>query len=175
MQFIQYLGSRITPIILVLAVSYGILEKKNVFELFLEGVIQGEKIVIKLFPTLMALLVAVGMLQNSGIINFISELISSKIPILQGYKELIPFILLRSISGSSSTAIGTNLMQVYGVDSKIGILASLIMGSTETTIYVISVYGSKLKNRNMKPALILGLIGDFICVVSAIVFYNLFF
>jgi spore maturation protein B len=66
-------------------------------------------------------------------------------------------------------------MQVYGVDSKIGILASLIMGSTETTIYVISVYGSKLKNRNMKPALILGLIGDFICVVSAIVFYNLFF
>jgi spore maturation protein B len=175
MQFIQYLGSRITPIILVLAILYGMCEKKNVFELFLEGVCQGEKVVIKLFPTLLALLVAVGMLQNSGIINFASELISGIIPFLNVYKELIPFVLLRSISGSTSTAIGTNLMQVYGVDSKTGILASLIMGSTETTIYVISVYGSKLKNRNMKPALILGLIGDFICVVSAIVFYNVFF
>ena len=108
------------------------------------------------------------MLDASGIIKSISSIIVRLLPFLEKYENILPFALLRPISGSSSTAIGTNLMQKFGTDSDIGILISLIMGSTETTIYVISVYGAKVKNKNLVPPLILGLIGDLICVMSAI-------
>ncbi len=172
MHFFEYLGKVITPIILVSVIIYAIIEHKNVFELFIQGVIEGEKIVIKLFPTLLALLVAVGMLSASGITEFIAKGIIKIFPAMEEYKSLVPFILLRPISGSTSNAIGTNIMQNIGVDTKIGILTSLIIGSTETTIYVISVYGSKLEGKNMKPALILGLLADFICIVSCFVFIN---
>ena len=175
MSFILYLGKVITPTILTIAVIYGLIEKKNVFELFLKGIVDGEKIIIKLFPTLLALLVAVGMLNSSGVIEFISKKIIDIFPFIKVYKELLPFILLRPISGSTSSAIGTDLMQKFGVDSSLGILVSLIMGSTETTIYVVSVYGSKIGKKNMKPVLILGLLGDLICVLSSILYFNLFY
>ncbi len=175
MDFILYLGKVVTPIIFTMVVLYGLVEKKNVFELFLKGVVDGEKIIIKLFPTLLALLIAVGMLNSSGIIEFISSKIISIFPFIKTYQEILPFVLLRPISGSTSTAIGTDLMQKFGVDSNLGILISLIMGSTETTIYVVSVYGSKIGKKNMKPVLILGLLGDFICVLSSILYFNLFY
>lgn len=174
MQFIEYFGKVITPVIFGFVILYGIIEHKNTFELFLEGVVEGEKIVVKLFPTLLALLVSVGMLSASGIIEFISKCTTKVFPLMLEYKEIIPFILLRPVSGSTSNAIGTNIMQNIGVDTKIGILTSLIMGSTETTIYVVSVYGSKLKEKNLKPALIIGLLGDIICVISSFIFLKLF-
>lgn len=172
MSFIMYLSKVITPILLTLVVLYGIIERKNVFELFTKGIIDGANTVKNLFPTLFALLIAVSMLYSSGITNYISNILIKFFPILRELKKILPFVLLRPISGSSSTAIGTNLMKNYGVDSDIGILISLIMGSTETTIYVVSLYGSKVGKRNLKPALILGLMGDCICVISAIIYFK---
>ena len=172
MNFIMYLSKVITPIILVSAILYGIFEMKDVFNIFIKGCLNGGKLVLNLFPILLALLIAVGMLDASGIIKSISSIIVRLLPFLEKYENILPFALLRPISGSSSTAIGTNLMQKFGTDSDIGILISLIMGSTETTIYVISVYGAKVKNKNIVPPLILGLIGDLICVMSAIFYFN---
>ena len=172
MNFFMYLSKVITPVILVFAILYGIFEKKDVFSFFIKGCVDGAKIVFNLFPILLALLVAVGMLDTSGIVKSISSVIIKGLPFLEKYETILPFALLRPISGSSSTAIGTKLMQRFGTDSDIGILISLIMGSTETTIYVISVYGAKVKNKNLLPPLILGLIGDAICFISAIFYFN---
>ena len=75
---------------------------------------------------------------------------------------------MRPISGSTATVMGTEIMKNCGVDSNIGMLTSCIMGSTETTIYVVSLYASKLQNKNFKPVLIIGLIADFLCILFSI-------
>ena len=84
------------------------------------------------------------------------------------YKEILPLIFLRPISGSTATAMGIEIMKNFGTDTNIGLLTSCIMGSTETTIYVVALYASKLKDKNMKPILIIGLIADFLCVIFSI-------
>ncbi len=168
MKFVQYFSSSAIVFIIGFVVLYGILEKKNVFEIFMKGVIEGEKLVISLFPTWLGLFVAVGMLKASGIIDFLVERIYVIVKNFFVYKEILPLVFLRPISGSTATVMGTEIMKNCGVDSNIGLLTSCIMGSAETTIYVVALYASKLKNKNLKPVLIIGLIADFLCVIFSI-------
>ncbi len=168
MKLIQYFSSSAMIFIIAFIIVYGILEKKNVFGIFVEGVIEGQKLVISLFPTWLGLFVAVGMLKASGIIDFLVEKIDYMVRSFFIYKEILPLIFLRPISGSTATVMGTEIMKNCGVDSNIGMLTSCIMGSTETTIYVVSLYASKLQNKNFKPVLIIGLIADFLCILFSI-------
>lgn len=124
MKFIEYFSNTAIIIFILIVVLYGIKEKKNIFNLFLQGVIEGEKIVINLFPTLLALIVAVGMLSASGFTEIVSKLIEPVLNLFKISKELAPLIILRPISGSTTTAVATSLMQNYGVDSSIGLIAS---------------------------------------------------
>ena len=162
MRIIEYFSQIAIIIFIFIVIIFGIKDKKNIFNYFLEGVIEGEKMVIQLFPTLLALLVAVGMLNASGIINKLSEIVAPILKLFSINKELAPLILLRPISGSTTTAIATDLMSRYGVDSNIGLISACIMGATETTIYVVSIYSSKINVKNVKEVLIIGLITDFI-------------
>lgn len=173
MRFITFFSNIAILIFLFITILFGIIEKKNVLELFFEGVVEGEKIVISLFPTFLALIISVEMLNKSGIINFLSNLISPILNLFKIEKELSPLILLRPISASTTTAVATNLMKQFGVDSKIGLIASCIMGSTETTIYVASVYSSKIKVKNIKEILMIGLIADFIGVITSCLAFKL--
>lgn len=168
MKFIQYFGSSAIIFIIGFIIIYGLIEKKNVFEIFIKGVEEGEKIVISLFPTWLGLFVAVGMLKASGIIDFLVEKLYMIVKSFFLYKEVLPLIFLRPISGSTATAMGIEIMKNCGVDTNIGLLTSCIMGSTETTIYVVALYASRLKNKNVKPVLVIGLISDFLCVMFAV-------
>lgn len=165
MKFIQFFSGSAVVFIIGFVIIYGILEKKNVFEIFIQGVIEGEKLVISLFPTWLGLFVAVGMLKASGIIDFLVEKIYIIIKNFFIYKDILPLVFLRPISGSTATAMGIEIMKNAGVDTDIGKLASCIMGSTETTIYVVALYGAILKGKDLKPVLIIGLIADFLCVI----------
>ena len=165
MRIIEYFSQIAIIIFIFIVIIFGIKDKKNIFNYFLEGVIEGEKMVIQLFPTLLALLVAVGMLNASGIINKLSEIVAPILKLFSINKELAPLILLRPISGSTTTAIATDLMSRYGVDSNIGLISACIMGATETTIYVVSIYSSKINVKNVKEVLIIGLITDFIGII----------
>ena len=80
---------------------------------------------------------------------------------------------LRPISGSTTIAVATEIMKQYGVDSKVGLIASCIMGSTETTIYVVSVYTSKLKVKDVKEVIVIGLIADMIGIILSCLAFNL--
>ena len=168
MKFIDFFSNSAIIFIIGFIILYGILEKKNVFEIFMQGVIEGEKLVISLFPTWLGLFVAVGMLKSSGIIDFLVEKLYFILKNIFLYKEIFPLIFLRPISGSTATAMGIEIMKNYGVDTDIGLLTSCIMGSTETTLYVIALYTSQLKNKNIKPVIIIGLIADFLCVLFSI-------
>ena len=168
MKFIQNFSSSAVIVIVVFVVVYGIIEKKNVFEIFMKGVIEGEKLVISLFPTWLGLFVAVGMLKASGVIDFLVEKVYIIFQNIFVYKEILPLIFLRPISGSTATAMGIEIMKNCGVDSNIGLLTSCIMGSTETTIYVVALYTAKLGTKNVKPVIVIGLIADFLCVMFSI-------
>ena len=173
MKIIDYLSNTIVLFFLLVTILYGIIERKNIFELFIKGVIEGERIVIKLFPTLLALMVSVGMLNNSGFLEFLSQKISPLFTLFKIDKNIVPLILVRPISASTTTAMATELMNRYGVDSKIGLLASCIMGSTETTIYVASIYSAKINIKDIKEVIIIGLIADFIGVIMSCLAFNL--
>ena len=147
-------------VIILIIILYGFIEKNKVFDIFMEGAKEGVQIVFNLIPTLIGLFVAVGALRNSGILDAIINII---LPILEKVnfpKEIMPLAILRPISGSAAMAVATDIMKNYGVDSKIGKIASVIMGSTETTIYTIAVYTSVVKIKKTRGVLIAALIGD---------------
>ena len=173
MKLIEYFSKSAILIFILIVILFGIKEKKNIFNLFLEGVSQGTKIVVELFPTLLALVVAVGMLNSSGIINMLSDFIEPILEFLKINKELAPLIILRPISGSTTTAIAATIMEKYGTDSEIGLITSCIMGATETTIYVATIYGSKVKIKNVREVIIIGLMADFIGIIASCTAYRI--
>ena len=173
MNFLQYLSSGAIPIIIILIIMYGVIEKNKVFDTFLEGSKEGIEIVFSIFPTLLGLFMAIGMLRSSGVLDSIVNFIE---PITNFFKipsEIIPLMFVRPISGSASTAVATDIMQSFGVDSKIGLIASTIMGSTETTLYTIAIYTSAVGIKNIKFVLVAALIADVVGMASSIVFWNL--
>ena len=162
MNIINYFSNLAIPLIFLIILIAGIYEKKPVFDLFLEGAKDGVKIVINIFPTLVGLFVAIGVLKNSGILDLIIIILNPITNIIGFPPQIMPLAILRPISGSASIAVATNIMKTYGVDSKLGLIAATIMGSTETTIYTIAVYTSSVKIKKTKFVLLAALIGDIV-------------
>ena len=160
MKIINYISIIAMPSILLVIIANSFIEKNKIYDIFFEGVKEGVKIVYNIFPTLLGLFVAVGALRNSGLIDLIINLIS---PIIERFsipKEIMPLAILRPVSGSVSMAIATDIISNNGVDSKIGKIASVIMGSTETTLYTIAIYTSCVKVKKSRGILIAALVGD---------------
>lgn len=162
MKFINYISSAAIPIIMAIIIIYGLLEKNKVYDTFVEGAKEGLEIVVKLFPTLLGIFIAIGALRSSGILEFIIKFISPITNVLHIPSEIMPLALIRPISGSASTAVATDIMTKFGVDSKIGLIASTIMGSTETTFYTIAIYTSCVGIKKTKFVLAAALIGDLV-------------
>ena len=173
MRLINYISTLAVPFTILLVIIYGLIEKNKVFDTFIEGATEGIEIVIKIFPTLIGLFLAIGALRSSGIIDLFIKFMN---PIIQLFKipsEIIPLALLRPISGSASMAIATDIMSTYGVDSKIGLIASTIMGSTETTLYTIAVYTSAVGIKKIRFVLAAALIADFIGMISSVLIWGI--
>ena len=162
-------------LIILIIIFEAIKEKKNVFEIFLKGGIDGVNITLKIFPTLIGLFMAIGMLRSSGIIDFITKIISPVLAFIQFPKEVVPLALLRPISGSASMAIATDIIKNNGVDSFIGILTSVIMGSTETTLYTIAIYTSSVKIKNTRGVLIAALAADLTGIAVSLIVCKIIF
>ena len=117
MTFINYFSIIAVPFVIFFIVLYGISEKIKVFDAFLEGCKEGIDTVIKIFPALIALFLAISALRNSGIIDLISNFLSPILTFLTIPSELLPLVLIRPISGSGATAVAIDIMRNYGVDS----------------------------------------------------------
>lgn len=172
MTIVSYLSEIIIPFVIVFVIGYGIVEKKNVYDIFIKGAKNGVKIVIKLFPTLLAIFLAINMLRNSGLVDFIINLVKPILNILNIPVEIMPLALLRPISGTASMAIATDIIKASGVDSKIGLIAATIMGATETTFYTIALYTSSIKVKKIRFALVASLIADVVGMATAIIIFN---
>ena len=169
MPLVNFVSSLAMPIIILWIVLYGLIEKTKVFDNFLEGAKEGLEIVLSIFPTLVGLFVAIGALRASGIIDMIINIITPFLNIIQFPSEIMPLAILRPISGSSSIAIATDIMKNFGLDSQIGIMAAVIMGATETTLYTIAVYSSSVKIKKTRFVLIAALTADIVGILTSIV------
>jgi len=173
MTIINYISSIAVPITIFIITMYGFLEKKNVFDTFLNGAKEGVGIVLKIFPTLIGLFLAINLLRNSGILDMIIKLLTPLLNILKFPKEIMPLAMLRPISGSASMAVAVDIMKTYGVDSMIGMITSTIMGATETTLYTIAVYTSAVGIKKTRFVLAAGLIADIIGMLTAVIICNI--
>ena len=173
MNIINYLSNLAIPFTILLILIYGLIEKNKVFDTFLEGAKEGVEIVVKIFPTLVGLFVAIGALRYSGILDFIIKTIYPLVSFLKIPTEIMPLAILRPISGSASIAIGSDIMTKYGVDTKLGLIASTIMGSTETTLYTIAIYSSSIGVKKTRFVLVAALIGDVIGMLASVIIWNI--
>jgi len=160
MEVINYISIIAMPLVILIIIFKGLRERINVFDVFLKGATEGVEISLKIFPTLIGLFVAIGMLRSSGIIDFITRLISPALVFFRFPGEIVPLALLRPISGSASMAIATDIIKQNGVDSFIGTLAAVIMGATETTLYTIAVYTSSIRIKNTRGVVFAALAAD---------------
>lgn len=172
MEFINYMSAIIIPLVIVLVIGYGIAEKKNVYDIFFRGAKNGIKIVIKLFPTLLAIFLAINMLRNSGVIDFIINILKPVLLFLNIPIEIMPLALLRPISGTASMAVATDIIKTSGVDSQIGLIAATIMGSTETVFYTIALYTSSINIKKTRFTLVAALIANFVGIVSSVLIFK---
>lgn len=175
MKLINYISIIAMPLLILIVVSKALKEKVSVFDIFLKGATEGVEISLKIFPTLIGLFVAIGMLRSSGFLDFLTQLISPVLSYMKFPSEIVPLALLRPISGSASMAVATDIIKQNGVDSFIGILAAVIMGATETTLYTIAVYTSSVKIKNTRGVLIASLAADFTGIIASLVICRMIF
>lgn len=168
MKVIEFFSNIVMPLMIIIIIIYGLIERKKVFDIFLEGARDGAKIVFNIFPTLVGLFFSIGALRSSGILDLIVNLLTPIFKVVDFPTEILPLALIRPISGSASIAVATDVMKNFGVDSKIGIIASVIMGSTETTIYTIAVYTSSVGIKNTRFVLWASLIADFVGILTSV-------
>lgn len=130
----------IVPLLLLISSVLALRKRENVYDALLDGAAEGLKLLVTLVPTLILLLTSITMLRASGAVEWISRLFSPVFSFLGIPPETAMLVLIRPFSGSAALAIGTELMMEYGTDSLIGRTAAIMLGSTETTFYAISVY-----------------------------------
>mgnify|MGYP004496470341 FL=1 len=173
MNIINYISTMAVPTIIVVIITYGIIDKKNIYDIFLEGAREGMETVIKIFPTLIGIFLAVGCLRSSGILNVIGKNLEFVTKLIGFPSEVLPLALLRPISGSASLGIATDIMKNYGVDSRIGLIAATIMGSTETTFYTIALYTSSIGVKKIRYVLAAALVADFVGMIASAIIWNI--
>ena len=161
----------IIPAIIATVLIAALAKKLPSYELFIDGAEEGMKIVAGIFPPLVAVLTAAYMLRASGtldlLISFLSP-ITSFIP-----AEVMPLALIRPISGSGAIGILSEILNTHGADSEIGRIASVIMGSTETTFYCLCVYFAKTRVKHNLKAVPFAAAGDIVGILMAVILIKL--
>lgn len=167
MTFLVKVSDWIIPIIMVGILTYGLLKNVNVFEAFVEGAVDGLKVVVDILPTLIGLLVAVGMLRASGALTGLAKLIAPFLSFSHFPPSLIPVALMRSFSSSAAIGLIIDVFKTYGPDSFTGRLISIMFGCTETIFYTMSVYFMTIKVRKSRYTLLGAILSSLAGIVAA--------
>lgn len=156
----------ILPVLILLIFIIALCKRVPAYSVFLTGVKDGMGLFLDIYPALLAMMCAISLLRESGLMDIISGLfqyISTSIP-----SQIWPMVLFRPISGSASLAVLIDIFKTCGVDSLAGMMASIIQGSTDTTVYVITLYFSSVGIKKIGNSLSIGLIADIAGIGMAI-------
>lgn len=137
---LYYLSDCMIPLVILLLVGYGMSRKVDVFDAFTEGAVDGFRTVYKILPTLIGLMVAIGILRQSGALSALAALLSPVTSPAGFPSELLPLVVVKMFSSSAATSLLLDIYKQFGTDSDLGILASVLMSCSETIFYTMSVY-----------------------------------
>ena len=165
----------IVPLILLSGSLFALQKKENAYDIMLQGAADGLKLLVSLVPSLIFLLTAVYMLRASGAMEILSSFFAPAFSLFGIPPETAMLVLIRPISGSAALAVGAELMAEFGVDSMVGRTAAVMLGSTETTFYTISVYFGAAGIRKTRYTLPAALFSDFIGFLMASLTVRLLF
>jgi len=163
------------PVMIVFIPLYAAYRKVPVYESFVDGAKDGFDTAIKIIPHLVGMMVAISVFRASGAMDFVLGWLRPLFEQLGVPTEVLPLAFLRPITGAGSLAFTTDLIEQFGPDSMIGRIASTVQGSTDTTLYVITVYFGAIGIRKAGYALKVGLISDLVGFVASIVICYLVF
>lgn len=165
----------ILPVIIILILTVAMFKKVPVYETFTDGAKDGFKVAINIIPYLVAILVAISMLRASGAIEMCGELLSGFLNKISVPIDVLPIMIVRSLSGSAALGIFSDIANNFGPDDYATKLSAIIVGSSETTFYVLAVYFGSVGISKVRYALLTGVIADVIGILVAIVVANQFF
>jgi spore maturation protein B len=163
------------PLMFLIFLGWGLVKKVKVYEVFVEGAKDGFNVAIRIIPYLVAMLVAIGIFRASGALELMIAVLGPVTNLIGMPPETLAMALMRPLSGSGSLGIMTELMNVHGPDSLIGIMASTMYGSSETTFYVLAVYFGAVGVKNTRHAVPTGLLADLAGMLAAVWICNLLF
>ncbi len=169
------IGEYIIPISVGLIIIFGLIRKVPVFDMFIQGAKNGIKSTVNIIPPMVALILSVTMMNASGALDIFSSFLKPLTNLIGFPSELLPLAILRPVSGSGSIAMLNNIFNTCGVDSFAGKLGSVMMGSTETTFYIIAIFFGSLGIKNTRHAVISSLMADISSVFISLFVVNLLF
>jgi spore maturation protein B len=174
-QWVSLLSLWAIPLLISFILVYGWRKRVPVYETFVEGAKGGFVTTVRIMPHLIAMMVAITMFRTSGALDLLLNALTPLFDWLHVPAEILPLALLRPLSGTGSLAIATDMIAQYGPDSLLGRLAATIQGSTDTTLYVLTVYFGAVGIRNGAYALKVGLWSDLAGVIASIIVVYLVF
>lgn len=168
MQLLLHISDFIVPAVILGIVMYGLMQNVNVYDEFIKGAKNGFLTVIKIMPTLIGLMVAVGILRASGFLEFFGKLLGQFTSYIGFPGELVPLAIVRMFSSSAATGLVLDIFKQYGTDSQIGLIASVMMSCTETIFYTMSVYFMAVKVKKTRYTLAGALIATLAGIVASV-------
>lgn len=168
MHMIMFLSKAAIPFIILFIVGNGLLRRQRVYEDFLDGAKSGVRTVVEIMPTLVGLMVAVGILRASGFLDFLSDLLTRGMAFLHFPTELVPLAIVKMFSSSAATGLLLDLYKTHGTDSVIGLAASIMLSSTETIFYTMSIYFMSVKVKKTRYTLAGALIATLVGIVASV-------
>ncbi|QSS98517.1 spore maturation protein [Pontibacillus sp. ALD_SL1] len=175
MQWLTTVSTWMIPLIILLVLVVGTIKQVPTYETFVEGGKEGIKMAVSLLPFLLGMMVAIAIFRASGAMEAIVGLFSPLLQLVGVPSDIVPLALVRPISGTAALGMTTEIIGTHGPDSFLGRLASTMQGSTDTTLYIITVYFGAVGIKRMGDALKVGLIADFIGIIASIIVVSIVF
>lgn len=175
LQLLDVISKWAIPLLLLVVPIYGFVKRVPVYEKFVEGAEEGFTTAVKVIPFLVGMMVAISVFRASGAMEYLSGLLSPLTTRIGAPSEVIPLAIMRPLSGSGVLGLATELMRVYGPDSFIGRLASVMQGTTDTTFFVLTVYFGSVGIKKYRYSIVTGLTADITGFLAAIYICNLVF
>lgn len=165
----DYITKAIMPIIIAAIIIYGMLKGVKVYECFVEGAKDGIKICLNIFPYLLAMLLAVTIFRVSGAMDYVIAFIKPAAEVIGLPPQLVPLAIIKPLSGSGALGVFADILKKYGTDSYIGLVASVMMASTETIFYTVTVYYGAVKIKRIRHTLWAAVMADMTALILAVI------
>ena len=169
------ISNMLIPFVVLFIIVYSIRKKVGIYDSFIKGCKEGLELSISIFPYLIAMLFATNILVKSNLLDNVFSFFKPVFDLIKVPVEILPMAVMRPISGNASFTIMIDLIKKYGVDSYLGRLAATLQGSTDTTIYVLSLYFGSIGIKKIRYSLWAGLLTDLMAIIISIVLVNLMF